>query len=53
MKYISVENFIFVCVIAGVLTAFAGLWCHNLVALCIGLFVGCFMPIVAAGIWSK
>ena len=53
MKYVSFENIIFVCVIAGVLTAFAGLWCHSLVALCIGLFVGGFMPLVVAGVWSR
>ena len=53
MKYISVENIIFVCVIAGTLTTFAGLWCHCIPAFCIGLMVGGFMPVVIAGIWSK
>jgi hypothetical protein len=53
MKYVSVENIIFVCVIAGMLTAFAGLWCNDLVVFCIGLMVGGFMPMVVAEIWSS
>lgn len=53
MKYVSFENIIFVCVIAGVVTAFAGLWCHDLVAFCVGIFVGGFMPMVVAEIWSS
>jgi hypothetical protein len=48
----KVENIIFVCVIAGVCTAIAGLWCHDLVAFSIGLFVGGFMPMVVAEIWA-
>ena len=53
MKYVSVENVIFVCVIAGAFTTFAGLWCHNLVAFCVGLMVGGFIPLVVAEIFSR
>ena len=53
MKYFTVENVIFVCVIAGVLTAFAGLWCHNIAAFSIGIVVGGLLPIVVAEIWSE
>ena len=53
MKYVSFENVIFVCVIAGFLTAFTGLLCHDLVVLCIGLFVGGIAPMLLAEFWNK
>ena len=53
MKYVSIENIVFVCVSAGVLTAFTGLWLHNVVAFSVGIFVGGIMPIVVAEIWSE
>ena len=52
MKYVSVENVIFVCVIAGALVALAGLWCHNITAFSIGIVVGGILPIVVAEIWK-
>lgn len=50
MKYFTVENVIFVCVIAGALVSLAGLWCHNITAFSVGIFVGGIMPIVVAEI---
>ena len=50
---LSVEDIIFACVIAGTLTAFAGLWCHNYVVFCIGIMVGGFLPMVVAEIFSR
>lgn len=53
MKYFSIENIIFACVIAGALASLIGLWLHNVIVFSVGIVVGGILPTILAEIWSN